>query len=126
VGKKPPLTLVGSEPTAIPPPRKLSKAGTHLWNGIQREYRITDYGGVELLMQACLTADRVQGLSDQIDQEGLTVRGKSGLRSHPLLKEELAARAFIVRTLTRLGVTDDDIKPIGRPLRGGIGWSPHQ
>jgi hypothetical protein len=45
-----------------------------------------------------------------------TIRSKSGIREHPLLKHQLATRSFIVRSLHRLSL---DIEParheIGRP-----------
>jgi hypothetical protein len=125
-----PLAVVSPQPgadrrsTSPQPPRKLGKPGLALWGAIQREYRVTDVGGIELLMQACLAADRMQGLTDQIDADGVMIRTKVGARANPLLKEELAARGFIVRTLARLGVSEE-IKPIGRPPTGGIGWRPH-
>jgi len=37
------------------------------------------------------------------------------LREHPGLKHELAARSFVVRTLARLGLDVEAIKPVGRP-----------
>jgi len=119
-----PLAVVPERrPTSPEPPRKLGEPGLALWTSIQREYRITDVGGIELLMQACLAADRKQGFTDQINEDGLMLRSKTGMRSHPLLKEELAARGFIVRTLQRLGISEE-IKPVGRPPKGGLGWRP--
>jgi hypothetical protein len=119
-----PLAVVPEPRSTSPqPPRKLGEPGLTLWTAIQREYRITDVGGTELLLQACAAADRMQSFADRIDEDGPVIRTKTGMRSHPLLKEELAARGFIVRTLARLGVSED-IKPVGRPPRGGIGWRP--
>src|SRR6516165_6003565 len=112
----------GPAATRLSPPRKLGKSGLDLWNSIQSEFQIADSGGVALLMQACQAADRVQALSDQIDADGLTIRSKAGLRAHPCLRDEIAGRSFIVRTLAKLGVTDESIKPMGRPPTGGIGW----
>jgi hypothetical protein len=43
------------------------------------------------------------------------------LKAHPCLKDEIACRSFIVRTLERLGVTVEPLKPIGHPVRSG-GW----
>jgi hypothetical protein len=120
--KTPPLaTIEPSSSTSVPPPRKLGEPGLALWNSIQSEFRIEDCGGVELLMQACLAADRAEALAARIDDDGETIHTKQGLKAHPCLKDELAARAFIVRTLQRLGITDEVIKPIGRPSRG-LGW----
>jgi hypothetical protein len=119
-----PLAVVQERrPTLPQPPRKLGEPGLSLWTSIQREYRLTDVGGVELLMQACLAADRMKELTDQINTDGPMLRTKSGMRSHPLLREELSIRGFIVRTLQRLGITEE-LKPVGRPPSGGLGWRP--
>ena len=119
--KKP---MVG-KPATPNPPRKLGEPGMELWNTVQREYAITDCGGTELLMQACLAADRAAALAAVIDQDGERIHTKSGIRSHPCLRDELAARSFIVRTLQRLGITDEIVQPIGRPPRP-FGWKgPH-
>ena len=108
----PPLTVVGKTAQNAPkPPRKLGPAGESLWNLIQSEYRIEDVGGVELLMQACLAADRADELAAIIDQDGARIVTKTGIKDHPLLKHELAARAFIC-------VTNEPLKSIGRPPRG--------
>jgi hypothetical protein len=116
------LTVVENGPN---PPRKLGPAGESLWFSIQKEYRIADIGGVELLMQACLAADRAEALAAAIDADGERTIGKGGvIRDHPCLKHELAARAFVVRTLQKLGVTDEPLKAVGHPTRGGLGWTP--
>ena len=39
---------------------------------------------------------------------------------NPAIKDELALRSFIVRTLQRLGLNLETVKPVGRP--GGAGW----
>jgi hypothetical protein len=124
-GSLPPTIAGPSTSTCIEPPRKLGEAGLALWKTIQNEFAIQDCGGIELLMQACLAADRAQALSTLIDEQGETIHTKMGLKAHPCLKDELAARSFIVRTLQRLGITDEAIKPIGRPPRS-FGWEgPH-
>jgi hypothetical protein len=37
-------------------------------------------------------------------RDGPTIQTKSGIREHPLLKHQLGARSFIVRSLHRLGL----------------------
>jgi hypothetical protein len=121
--RKPPLAIVGqpaatSSPlasTSIAPPRKLGQPGLDLWNAVQSEFRVEDVGGVELLMQACLAADRAEALAARIDADGETIATKIGIKAHPALRDELAARSFIVRTLQRLGVTEQPLKSVGRP-----------
>jgi hypothetical protein len=128
--QKRPLAVVGTRPelgtTGVQPPRKLGKPGLDLWGRIQAEFNVVDSGGVELLAQCCEAVDRLGELSDQINNDGLTVRTKQGLRSHPLLREETAIRSFVVRALSRLGVCDETVKPTtGRPP-SAIGWrGPH-
>jgi len=88
------------------------------------EYRIQDRGGIELLAQACQSLDRAEALRDAIDRDGNTIYTPSGMpKSHPAIKDELACRAFVVRTLERLGLNIETIKPPGRPPRP-FGWSP--
>jgi hypothetical protein len=120
--KPPPFTVVENPPI---PPRKLGPAGESLWNRVQNDYRIDDVGGVELLMQACLAQDRADELAAIIDADGARVMTKNGPKAHPCLRDELAARAFICRTLQRLGITDEVIKPLGHPTRPQ-GWMPQR
>lgn len=97
-------------------PASLGKAGAKLWQSIQQEYRIDDAGGSEMLLQICSTADRAAEYAAIIDAEGPMISTKHGLKEHPLVKHELAARSFVVRSLHRLGL---DIEPtrnvVGRP-----------
>ena len=118
---KPPLTLVGPTSTEISPPRELGRHGMALWRSVQHAYRIDDVGGIELLAQACAAADRVEALAERISADGEVVNTRAGPKAHPALRDELAGRAFIVRTLERLGLNVETIKPMGRPSK--IGWS---
>jgi hypothetical protein len=102
-------------------PSDLGKHGLELWRSVQAQYSIQDAGGYMMLYQACLAVDRAETCRAQIEADGQIIRGKFGPRDHPLLKHEIAARAFAVRTLARLGL---DLEPIragpGRPA-GAIG-----
>jgi hypothetical protein len=97
------------------PPRKLAEHGQALWTSIMSEYDITDRGGIEILMQACSALDLAEECSDQINVAGPTIMTKSGMREHALLKCELANRAFVCRSLQRLGLNLEVIKNPGRP-----------
>jgi hypothetical protein len=115
MGKK--LTLVPTEPSANPsPPRHLGPAGAALWQRIQSEYQVSDSGGVELLLLAAEATDRASECAAAIEQDGVAIRTKGGLKSHPLLREETQIRALISRLLGRLGL---DVEPVrasaGRP-----------
>ena len=73
-----------------------------------------------MLAQACAMLDRAEELREQIDGDGAVVKLKFGLRDHPALKHELAARAFVVRTLARLGLDVEPIGRVGRPTTLGL------
>jgi hypothetical protein len=118
----PPAMAESSSPTVSEPPRKLGEPGLALWNLVQSEFHITDCGGVELLLQACVMADRAEELAAKIAADGVTLATQQGMRSHPCLKEEFAARRLIVGILQKLGLTEESIKPVGRPANKG-GWS---
>jgi P27 family predicted phage terminase small subunit len=114
---KPPLAIVDAPPVTPPsPPRILGPTGQDLWARVQAEYVISDCGGIELLCQCCEAADLVQELAECVAREGKTLQTKSGtLKAHPALRDMLSARAFVVTTLRRLGVTNEPIGRIGRP-----------
>jgi Phage terminase, small subunit len=118
---KPPFAIVDAPPVTPPtPPRTLGPTGQDLWTRVQAEFVISDVGGVELLAQCCEAADLVQELAECVAREGKTLQTKTGLRAHPALRDMLSARAFVVTTLRRLGVTDEPVGRIGRP--SGARW----
>jgi hypothetical protein len=120
---QPALSIVSSETTGGSPPRDLGQHGRELWDAIQREYRIADRGGIELLAQACSGLDRAEQLAEAVKADGAIIYSRTGVpRSHPAVKDELALRAFIVRTLERLGLNVEGVRPVGRPP-GSVGWS---
>ena len=82
------------------------------------EYEIDDSGGREMLAQACVALDRAEECAAEIERDGIIVRSKQGPKDHPALRHELANRAFIVRTLSMLGLTVEAVRPIGRPPSG--------
>jgi hypothetical protein len=87
------------------PPRPLPLDGQVLWEGIQGEFRITDTAGVELLMQACEAVDLIGSLKAAIERDGAILLVRGSPKVHPGIREQLAARGFVVRTLQKLGVT---------------------
>ncbi len=119
MAKKPPLTLVGDQGAiALEPPRTLGEAGRSLWDRIMTEYEISDAGGVELLLLAAEATDRAVSLRETIDRDGALISTRTGLKEHPGLKAELQNRAFVTRTLQRLGLNLEPVRPIGRPPGG--------
>ena len=120
MAKKPSLKLVpppSSNPSA--PPRDLGEPGLKLWQSVMAEYDVQDTGGREMLAQACASLDRAEALAERIQQDGEVIYTKAGPKDHPALKHELANRAFVVRTLSRLGLDVEAIKPVGRPPTPG-------
>ena len=111
------LKLVGEDAETPPPPRKLGKFGTQLWQSVTRSYCIEDAGGIELLCGACQQLDRAESCRTIIDRDGELLKSKTGMREHPLLKAELASRAYVARCIQRLGL---DVEA----LRAGPGRPP--
>ncbi len=74
-----------------------------------------------MLFQICSAADLASEYAATIVRDGgPAVRTKSGIKEHPLVRHELAARSFVVRSLHRLGF--DVVAPrteFGRPSGGG-------
>jgi hypothetical protein len=104
-----------SRPAEPKSPRKLGVDGARLWASIHEAYAIDDAGGLELLLSACQALDRAEACRAAVDKDGEMITGPNGARDHPLLKHELASRAFVVRTLQRLGLDVEPVRPIGRP-----------
>ena len=122
---QPPLTIISPGTTAPPPPRKLAPPGLALWTRVQREYLITDSGGVEILCLACQALDRAESLSAAIAEEGQTIRTRSGIRAHPALRDEIANRALVARLLSKLGINVEPTKASGGPYRRTAGRRRH-
>ena len=96
------------------PPRPLGDHGAAFWQSVQSEYAIDDTGGIELLAQACAALDRAEECAARIATDGLTITTNTGVKENPLLKHELANRAFFTRAIQRLGL---DVEPVNRPGR---------
>jgi hypothetical protein len=108
---KPPLSVVNLPSTIPKPPANVGPAGATLWRSIMSEYDIPDAGGQALLEQVALAYDRAERLRVEIDRDGEIVRGRTGMREHPGLKIELASRSFVCRTLQRLGINLEAVRP---------------
>jgi hypothetical protein len=112
-----PLSIVPSTAaTTANPPANLGPAGTNLWRSILGQYDIRDAGGLALLEQAAFANDRAERLRAEIDAAGEILHTCNGPREHPGLKAELASRAFVARTLCKLGLHVEPLRPsVGRP-----------
>jgi hypothetical protein len=105
------------DPDAGAMPPELGPHGRSLWTRVMAEYDVADCGGREMLAQACAALDRAEKCRVHIDRDGEIVAVRGIPREHPLLKAELASRAFIIRTLARLGLNFE-------PVRSGPGRPP--
>jgi hypothetical protein len=75
------------------------------------------------LALACQALDRAEALRKKIDRDGEVLDGEKGPRDHPGLRHELANRAFVAKTLDRLGLNLEAPKPgPGRPPQPR-GWT---
>ena len=115
--KKPTLTVVDQpKPNPLAPPAILREAGRKLWQDLHRDFVLEDSGAHTMLLEICSAMDNLAEYDVEIGRDGVTIRTKSGVREHPLLKHRLATQSFVVRSLHRLGL---DIEParheIGRP-----------
>jgi hypothetical protein len=120
---KTPIALVPkARSTGLQPPRRLGVHGQALWDKVQSEFAIADCGGMELLAQACQSLDRAEALATIINRDGETIATRAGLKDHPSLKHELGNRAFVVRTLQKLGLNFEPVKAMGRPGKQ-VHWS---
>jgi hypothetical protein len=122
--QEPELTVVsGPTSSGTEPPPTLHEPGANLWRSVMREYAIRDSGGLAILEQACASVDRATECAAIIAEQGAVISTKHGLKDHPLLRHELAARALVGRLLARLNLDMEPVKSVGRP-GGGIGWVP--
>jgi glycine/D-amino acid oxidase-like deaminating enzyme len=114
---RPPLRIVGQPDLTGPQPsRPLGAHGQALWRRVMAEYAIDDAAGVEMLTQCCQACDLAEALSDRIAEDGEIVRTPNGIKAHPAIKDGLAARGFIVRTLQKLGLNFEPLRTApGRP-----------
>lgn len=74
------------------------------------------------MLQACQALDRAESLREEIDRDGEVIRSRGVIKDHPGLKHELSSRAFVVRTLAKLGLNFEPVRQAaGRPGQS-IGW----
>jgi hypothetical protein len=125
MSKKPNLTIVAPDTTIPAPPFELGSSGLSLWQRVQSEYAIGDAGGLELLAQICAAADTAAALTAEVERDGPVIRTARGSKPNPCLRDLLNHRAFITRTMTKLGISMEPIKPMGRPSMP-TAWVPPQ
>ena len=114
---KTPFSVVSALPLQVPdPPRPLGPPGLALWQAIQLEYNIQDRGGIEMLLVGCQALDRAERLRACIDADGDVIHTRSGVpKAHPAIRDEVQARAQVMRAIEKLGLNFEAVKPVGRP-----------
>jgi hypothetical protein len=116
-GDPPRLTLVRPGSTGPEPSRPLGAHGRGLWARVLAEYDVSDAAVVEMLTQACQGLDRAEALAARVEEDGEIIRGPSGPRAHPAIREEMGCRGFVVRTLQKLGLNFEPVRSgPGRPV----------
>ena len=66
--------------------------------------------------QCCQAVDLAEALSARIAEDGEIIRTMNGIKAHPAIKDGLAARSFVVRTLQKLGLNFEPLRTApGRP-----------
>lgn len=97
-------------------PRHLGRDGRTLWLELQREYGITDTGGLTLLTTAAECLDRMRNAQALIKQHGECMpSARTGLRVNPAVNIEKDARSGLLAALKLLNLDLEPLKHIGRP-----------
>jgi hypothetical protein len=122
--EKSPVSLVFPAKSPDSPPDSLREAGRRVWADVVSAYDFTDPTGRILLEQLCAATDRLSEVSASIDAVGAVIRVRGQPRPNPCLREELALRSYIGRTLNKLGIAYEPLQATpGRP-RQVYDWIP--
>jgi hypothetical protein len=99
-------------------PKNLSTDAQEIYDGIIKEYEITDVAGLRILLSACQSWDLAQRARASIDTVGLVVKDRFGaVKPHPLISCERDARAAFMAGLKALDLdtNQEEKKRPGRP-----------
>jgi P27 family predicted phage terminase small subunit len=112
IDMSPPLALVPpSLPVELPaPPEHLSAEMQHWWRAIVADFDL-DSHHLRLLECACDAWDRMTQARATITDEGLTVEGATGKRTHPAVNIERDARASFARLIRELDLDEPAPSP---------------
>jgi phage terminase small subunit len=103
-------------------PAHLSLASRRLWNSIQRDFELRD-DELSVLELALKSLDRARNAAERLDNEGLTLPGRTGDRVHPLVAVERSASLTFGRLMRQLGLSDDDVAA-GTAARPRVLYAP--
>jgi len=93
------------------PPVHLSSSSQQLWRITVQRYELAEHH-LRLLQLLCEAWDRTQQAREQLNQEGLTVRGaEGGVRSHPAAAIERDNRLAVARLIRELDLDIEAPRP---------------
>jgi hypothetical protein len=125
MSKKPRIHLVSDTDKAHAsgpqPLATLGKAGRTLWDQIAAEFDISDINTRAMLSLICESTDRAARLRAAIDATGEVIMIRGVPKAHPAIRDEIACRAFIARTLARMGLEPTVSR--GRPGGANCGYT---
>lgn len=102
-----------------PAPAGSKAAGRRLWRAILEKYELEEHE-LELLRQACRTADLCAELQVVIDRDGPMVANRfREMVPHPAVIELRQQRVVLARLIAALRVPDDSAGAGARPQRRG-------
>ena len=97
-------------------PAGLSKESQRWWRNIQREYRITDPGGLLILLTAMESLDRLRDAQAAIKANGACFKDRWGqIKVNPMCVVEKDSRSAFYTGLKALNLDLEPLKALGRP-----------
>lgn len=110
---------MGQEPPK--PPSGLRRSGRTLWRAVVTDYELDEHEKT-ILREACRTADSLDALQVQLDNDGVMSESSQGARVHPALVELRQQRIAFARLLTALRIPqgEDDARQQTRGTPRGV------
>ena len=92
-------------------PRGLKTAGKRVWKAVTEKYEL-GADELELLLEACRTADDLDAIAKALVNATATVTGARGnVVPHPLFAEARASRLVLAKLLDQLKLPAEDAQP---------------
>ena len=102
------------------PPPGLAARGRRFWRSTLADHEL-EPAELEVLLEVCRLADRLDELDAAIKRDGVTTLGSTGqLRAHPAIGEHRGCALALGRLLSQLALEDEQGKsmPSAASLRG--------